>query len=130
MRPELAQACYISSDCDLKALKRVVRICSFVNRMMRDGKAMDFRLLQGVGEEKGSLAERAIQVDVKELQMNVEPVEKEEELEEEKPFSPAEAVFDLLKNHAIEVLTRTTPRKNKKMKKGYYALIWEDFTLE
>jgi len=125
VRPELAQACYISSDCDLKALKRVVKVCSFFNRMIRDGKETDFRLLQGAGEEKESLEERAIQVDVAELEMNVEPIEEEEIPEEEKPVSPADALFNLLRKHAIEVLTRANHRK-----KGYYALIWEDFTLE
>jgi hypothetical protein len=60
VRPELARACYSSSDCDLKALKRVVKICSFVNRMMRDGKDTDFRLLKGAGEEKESVAESGI----------------------------------------------------------------------
>ena len=113
----------MSSDCDLKALKRVVKICSFVKRMMRDGKEIDFRLMNGAGEEKESFADKESQVIVAELEANVEPAE--ELSVEEQPISPADALFNLLKKHAIDVLTRAARRP-----KGYYAVIWEDLTLE
>jgi len=79
----------MSSECDLKALKRVVKICGFVNRMMRDGKEEDFRLLKGAGEEKESFADKESQVIVEELEANVEPKEELSSSVEEEPITPA-----------------------------------------
>lgn len=43
---------------------------------------------------------------------------------EDKADDPAWQCLQLLKGHAIELLSRTKPSK-----KGYYKLVWENFTL-
>ena len=57
-------------------LKRVIKVCLYVNRMMRDGKEDDFLMKQVKGGEVVSTPAKSykevdIQVDAEELQKNV-----------------------------------------------------------
>jgi hypothetical protein len=42
IRPELSKCLYMANDFSMMHLKRVIKICLYVNRMIRDGKEDDF----------------------------------------------------------------------------------------
>ena len=44
VRPSMARAIFLDSGFSLTHLKRIMKICIFVNRMMRDGRDNEFAM--------------------------------------------------------------------------------------
>lgn len=134
IRDDLIKPLYLESDLELTQIKRAIKICTYVNRMIKDGKVDDFQLKQIKGGEAVKIKEKEfataeVQVDEEELKNNI-PTQSSEESSEEKYESEHDGdinwqVKTLLKNHAIDIMTRLNPTK-----RGYYKLVWEEMTLE
>ena len=44
VRSELAQACFLAAGDDINYLKKVIKQCLYINRVIRDGQKDDFSL--------------------------------------------------------------------------------------
>ena len=133
IRTELVNPLFYESELDIGYLKRAIKLVTYINRMMANGREDDFMLKQVKGGKSVSLKEKEfasieIQVDVEELKNNVESKSSDsetEQLDSENEGDIHWQVRTLLKNHAIDIMTRMNPTK-----KGYYKLVWEEMSLE
>lgn len=64
-------------------------------------------------------------MDTEELKMNGQASDQESEEEEVMEGDTNWFVKEMLKNHAIDLMTRMNPGK-----RGYYKLVWEKITLD
>ena len=46
VRSELIQSMYLNSSFDLTHLRRILKLCIFMNKMLRDGRTDDFAIKQ------------------------------------------------------------------------------------
>ena len=92
---------------DSKSMAKAVKACIYINRLLRDGLEESFKLQKNVKPKDGekTFAQADVQVDVEELKANTSESEEED-------FD--KTIFNLVKEHAIDVYTRMKPTK-----KGY-----------
>ena len=69
LRPQLAKSVILTNEFELTHIKKILKICLFVNRLMKDGKEDEFHIKQlKAGESLDKKTkEMEIQVDVTEL---------------------------------------------------------------
>ena len=100
LRKEFVTMIYQNNDFDPKEIKKVIRHCLYINRMMTDGLQNDFFLKKaGTG-----------------------PTKEHKEMQTEPPSdgTPADQCLDIMKSHLIDLMTRMNPTK-----KGYYTIVME-----
>ena len=66
-----------------------------------------------------------IQFDAEELNNNI--FKAEGEVHADLPKTSEQKLFDILKEYAINLVTRSNPTSGKK---GYYRVVWEDFSFD
>lgn len=121
----------VDSEFDLIHLKRVLKVCIFVNKMFKFGKSDDFVMKQikdgeeVINEAKKEYAAAQVQVDVEELKQNGADPNSAGPAASSIVEPPTSKVLKLLKNHAIDMVTRMNPQN-----RNYYKMVWESTTLQ
>ena len=107
LRKDFVMMSYQNSNFDPNQVKKIIRHCLYVNRMMNDGLVEDY-ILRKVGQ-------------------NTNKVDKEMQTEspDTDALSPEDQCLAILKKHLIDLMTRMNPTK-----KGYYTIVMAEMKLE
>ena len=112
LRQDLVLPLWHSNSRSMNILLKAVNVCCYINRLIRDGLEEEFNLQQITNDpttEEKELVDAECQVEEDEL----------EKRELDESDNTIVEILDLLKDHAVSVVTRLKPSK-----RGYQNLVW------
>lgn len=121
VRDDLTRVVMMQNQYDPEHLKKLLKICIYMNKLIRDGYSDEYNLdknkknFKSVGcQASGSGEDETLHVQNKEYELQKDLPKDFDELNAEKQ------VLAILKNHAVDVVTRMNPEN-----KGQCRVKWE-----
>lgn len=137
IRSELIPVMHIGNGLEAVTLRRAIRACSYMNRILLDGRETDFALkVIEKGEEADEIDvgrqyfEAEVQVDTESLNANahVATATEESEVESEEVEelgTPRSMLVNIIKDHLVTLISY-----NDNQKKAYYNMIMGSYSLD